>query len=149
VLVPQEPVEVPRPRGVKVVTILSFLEGLVLVALGGAVIAQRSDPSVVGGTASSGVAAALGVGLVALGLVAVFVGVELWRGHRWARLAVGGLQVINIGLGVRQTMTESGAGYWNGLFQIAVALTVLTLLFAGRSDAFFEPRATPRKSASL
>ena len=132
-----------RPRGVTVVTILSLLEGLVLLAVGGAVIAERNDPTIVGDTASAAVAAASGAGLAALGLGAIAVAVALWRGRRWARIAVAALQVVNIGLGVQLTLTQSGSGFWNGLFQIAVALVVLTLLYAGRSDAFFAVRRAP------
>jgi len=134
---------VSRPRGVKVVTILSLLEGLVLLALGGALIAGRNDPTIVGDTGGATVAVAGGASLVALGLAAVAVAVALWRGRRWARIAVAALQVFNVGIGVQQTLTQTGSGFWNGLFQIAVALVILTLLYAGRSDVFFASRRAP------
>jgi hypothetical protein len=63
--------------------------------------------------------------------------VSLWLGHRWARCAGAALQLVNLGLGVSQTLRQSGTGFWNGFLQIVLALVVLALLCAGRSDAFF------------
>jgi uncharacterized membrane protein YvlD (DUF360 family) len=142
----EEGAPVRRPRGVTAVAILVLLQALASLALGVGLIVGRNDASiqadVPGGT---WVAVAAGIGLVVFALAQAVVARSLWVGRRWARLVVAGLELVDVLLGVQVTLTQTGSGFWNGLVKMALALLVIALLYAGRSDEYFAGAASTRK----
>ena len=142
VVVEQGPVS--RPAGVAAVALLVVVQALLLLVGGVALLIGHDDPEVrelLSVDAPSGVALAGGGILVVAALAELVVAFSLWVGRSWARLLATVLQVLNLALGVRQTLSEAGSGFWHGVLQIAVALAVLVMLYAGRSDAYFAQAA--------
>ena len=141
----EEAAPVRRPRGVTVVAILVLLQALASLALGIALIAGRYDASVQadvpGGT---WVAVVAGIAVVVFALAQAVVARSLWVGRSWARLVVAGFELIDVLLGVQVTLTQTGSGFWNGLVKIALALLVIALLYAGRSDEYFAGKGSSR-----
>ncbi len=132
-----------RPRSITVIAILAVLQALAVLALGVGLIAVGDDPSVLAEfDGSSSLRIASGTVLIVLSFALLLVAGFLWRGAVWARLVIAGIELINIGTGVQQTLNQPGTAFWSALWQIGVGLLVLALLYSSRSDAFFR-RARP------
>jgi len=120
-----------RPRSVRLVTVLSWIEGFIDIAGGllllGIAGASVLDP-VQGGIL---VAGALGI---ALGLVLVFVTGGLLRGSRGSRIAVTVLSVFSMAPAV---VTLSLTLWVNGAITIGLGTAIIVLLWAGPARRHF------------
>ena len=130
-----------RPRSVRLVTVLSWIEGFIDIAGGllllGIAGASVLDP-VQGGILLAGAAG------ISLGLVLVFVTGGLLRGSRGSRIAVTVLSVFSM---VPAVVTLSLTLWVNGAITIGLGTAIIVLLWAGPARRHFA-RASRAPEAS-
>jgi hypothetical protein len=130
-----------RPVGVTVVAVIAFIQGIIGVLMGIGLIVERNNDSLIEHIGqSSGQIQTYGWIAVIWGVLALLVGWGLWNGGDWARILVAILEVLHVAGGVYLLFAWSGHYLWQGIWQIAVGLVVLWLLFNPRSDDFFASR---------
>jgi hypothetical protein len=130
-----------RPVGVTVVAVIAFIQGIIGVLMGIGLIVERNNDSLIEHIGqSSGQIQTYGWIAVIWSVLALLVGWGLWNGGDWARILVAILEVLHVAGGVYLLFAWSGHYLWQGIWQIAVGLVVLWLLFNPRSDDFFASR---------
>jgi hypothetical protein len=130
-----------RPVGVTVVAVIAFIQGIIGILMGIGLIVERNNDSLIEHIGqSSGQIQTYGWIAVIWSVLALLVGWGLWNGGDWARILVAILEVLHVAGGVYLLFAWSGHYLWQGIWQIAVGLVVLWLLFNPRSDDFFASR---------
>ncbi len=133
---------VGRPVGVTVVAVIATIQGIIGLAVGiGLIVEKNSDTLLSHIDQSSGTVATYGVMAIIWGALALLVAWGLWTGGGWARILVAILEILHVAGGVWLLFWWNGHYLWQGIWQIAVALFVLWLLFNPRADEFFEGRS--------
>jgi hypothetical protein len=91
-----------------------------------------------------GSSAILSYGIVAIvwAVVGLAVAWGLWTGKNPARILAGIVEVAQLAGGVYMLFAWSGHYLWQGVWQIAIALLVLWILFNRRADDFFAGRTS-------
>lgn len=133
---PAEPEPVPRPQGLTVLLVLTFIgatiglvSGLIAIVTGG--LLGSGGPGAAGSGSVPASGALLGLGILALveSVARLSVGWVLWQGYRWARLAMMGIIGVGILLSFVTLFQASdpyatGRGF-GGLLLPLIFLTVL------------------------
>jgi hypothetical protein len=130
-----------RPVGVSVVAIIAIIQATIAIVAGIGFIVERNSDSLLSHVdVSSDTILSYGVGAVIWGIVALFVGLALWKGANWGRIVVAIVEILYLAGGVYLLFAWGGHYLWQGVWQILIALFVLYLLFNPRADEFFEGR---------
>jgi hypothetical protein len=132
---------VPRPVGVTIVSVITFVQSFFAVLGGLALIVERNNSDLLAQVdQSSGRITTYAVAAIVWGVIAFFVALGLWNGADWARIVIGILQVVNIAGGIYLLFAWGGTYLWQGIWQIGIALLVLYFLFGARGGRYFEAR---------
>ena len=128
-----------RPTGVTIVAVILFIQVIAGIVAGIALLIERNNSSLLDHLdAKSNEVTAYGVVAIAWGVIALFVALGLWRGANWARFLVGIVEVLAIASGVYVLIQWDGTHAYSGIWQIAIGLFVLWILFNRRASEFFE-----------
>lgn len=136
---------VPRPFGVTLVVVLTWLAAIADFIGGIAILANADDRSMRSdlGLTVTEMRWTGGV-MIALGVITVMTAFGLGRGANWARALVAIVMCLHIASAVyalTQISWESQRNEaWSAISQVGIALLVLLVLFSARSDRWFEAR---------
>lgn len=87
-----------RPFGVSLLSLILIVAGVLQIGGGIFAFVQRNDEELLASVdATSSDLSTLGIVTIALGVVALLVGLAMRRGESWARTLVGVLALINVG----------------------------------------------------
>jgi hypothetical protein len=132
---------VPRPVGVTIVSVITFVQGFFAVLGGLALIVERNNNDLIAQVdQTSGRITTYAVAAIVWGAIAFLVALRLWNGADWARIVIGILQVVNIAAGIYLLLAWGGTYLWQGIWQIGIALAVLYFLFDARGSKYFYSR---------
>lgn len=129
---------VRRPVGVTVLMWLGVVQGLLLLAVGGLIVAVRDVPEVAGAleTTPAGVTA-VGAVFVALGLVRLVLAVALGRGSELVRSLFGAIATLQAGASVYSLVALRDIRFATA-WALAFAVLELWLLYGtDRAQEFF------------
>ena len=136
---------VPRPFGVTLVVVLTWLAAIADFVGGIAMLANAEDRSLrhdLGLTVTE--MRWTGGVMIALGVITVLVAYGLGRGANWARALIALVMCLHIASAVyalTQVSWENQRGEaWSAITQVAISLLILLVLFSARSDRWFEAR---------
>jgi hypothetical protein len=132
-----------RPVGVSVIAVVLTIQSIIAALLGVGLIVERNSDSLLEHV-DQGSSAILSYGIVAIvwAVVGLAVAWGLWTGKNPARILAGIVEVAQLAGGVYMLFAWSGHYLWQGVWQIAIALLVLWILFNRRADDFFAGRTS-------
>jgi hypothetical protein len=127
--------EVRRPRGVTVVAILVWVEGLFYVAAGMVILVNLENPGMLDRV--GGADLAIPAALASFGVALAFLGLSggLLRGTSWSRVLVAVLLLVSLVLAVY--VISGGVRIFAGILIAAVAVLALILLWTPRASVYF------------
>lgn len=130
---------IPRPVGVTVVAVLTWISGLLDIVGGSLLLVQAGVDAAV--AKLGGALPLIGSGLftVILGVVVIIVAVGLLRGNNTARVTITVLEGLSI-VGSVFLAIAYPPGAIGEYVSVAVAVVVIALLWMGRANAFFGNR---------
>jgi hypothetical protein len=132
-----------RPVGVSIVAVLLAVQSIIAVLFGIGLIVERNNSSLLEHIdRSSDTILTYGIFAVVWAVVGLAVAWGLWTGKNPARILAGIVEVAQVAGGVYMLFGWSGHYLWQGVWQIAIALLVLWILFNRRADDFFAGRAS-------
>jgi hypothetical protein len=128
-----------RPVGVTVIAVILFIQAIAGIVGGIAFIIERNNASLLDHVdAKSNEVTAYATVAIVWGVIALLVGMGLWRGGNWARVLVAIVEVLSVAGGVYLLIQWDGTHAYTGIWQIAIGMIVLYLLFNPRASEFFE-----------
>lgn len=129
------------PVGVALVGVLSLLNGVAAIVIGGLWLWASGDADVLGEVDTTADDAQIyGWTALILGVVIVLVSMGLLRGSRFARFLVLALMVLRIGIDVYALLEIEGYSWLQAAIGIAWALLIIIVLTTRRASAFFLQR---------
>ena len=137
----QDPARPPRrPVGITVLVVIGVVQGLVVVAVGALLtLVSRDEALVADTTLTQGMVLGIGMGVLAVGLLAVVLAVGLARGSNLVRSLYAGIATLEVAattfslLTIRDVRTA-------GIVGLALPAAVLWLLYGAPNTAeFFDP----------
>lgn len=129
------------PVGVALVGVLSLLNGVAAIVIGGLWLWASGDADVLGEVDTTADDAQIyGWTALVLGVVIVLVSMGLLRGSRFARFLVLALMVLRIGIDVYALLEIEGYSWLQAAIGIAWALLIIIVLTTRRASAFFLQR---------
>lgn len=131
-----------RPIGVSVLVFLVWLQALLQIVAGIALIFVRDQSDVLSETSlSSDDLLVVAIAAIVIGLITALVASALGRGSNFARWLVAIVTALNLAGGIYQLTAVHGKNEASGIVSIIVALLVLFILFGERgSREFFAGR---------
>jgi hypothetical protein len=120
-----------RPMGVSLLSILVIIAGALDVLAGILSISMRGDSDLlVELKGTQGEVTGLGTGLIILGVIAIVVGLMLWRGSAFARILVGVIALVRLVGAVWVFASFDRAQWYEGIGSLVIyALVAGYLLF--------------------
>jgi hypothetical protein len=129
------------PVGVALVGVLSLLNGVAAIVIGGLWLWASGDADVLGEVDTTADDAQIyGWTALILGVVIVLVSMGLLRGSRFARFLVLALMVLRIGIDVYALLEVDGYSWLQAAIGMAWALLIIIMLTTRRASAFFLQR---------
>ncbi|WP_084040409.1 hypothetical protein [Demequina sp. NBRC 110053] len=129
------------PAGVAFVGVLTLLNAVATMVLGGLLLWASGDAEVLGEVdLTADDAQIFGWSALVVGAITLLVGIGLFRGSRFARFLVITLMVIRIGLDVFALLAIDGYPWIQGAISIAWAALIIIMLTTSRASAFFHQR---------
>ena len=123
-----------RPFGVSLLSILVIIAGAFDVLAGILSISMRNDGDLLlelKGT--EGEVTGLGTGLIILGVIAIIVGVMLWRGSAFARILIGIIALVRV-VGMVWVFASFDRAHWyEGIGSVVIYALVAGYLLWGES----------------
>ncbi|GIG53261.1 DUF7144 family membrane protein [Demequina activiva] len=129
------------PVGVAFVGVLSILNGIAAIVIGGLWLWASGDADVLGEVDTSADEATIyGWTALVLGVIIVLVSVGLLRGSRFARFLVLTLMVLRIGADVFALIMVDGYSVVQAVIGIAWALLIIVMLTTRKASSYFLQR---------
>lgn len=138
---------VSRPIEVTIVAIMVFVQAGIEALSGAGLIAGSlmvSDVEIGGESLPPAVVTVIGSFSLLIAVIDVIVAIGLLRGNRAARMLVTILQILTILTSVLGFAAAAHGQLTADLFNLALAVVILAVLWSGRASAFFAQRRGAR-----
>jgi hypothetical protein len=130
-----------RPLGVTVLSVLTFLLGVMDVIVGLLFVFTRNNSEIkASAETTSEVLLVSGVLYLVIGLIYLAVSRGLWNGNNGSRIVVNVVSVINLAAGAWLLTQSAGSTRLQAAISILLAVILLLIVNSGRAKAYFLAR---------
>ena len=125
-----------RPAGVAIISVIAIAGGLLSLFGGGSVLSGMANGPFV-----------LAVVVIIFGILGLVLGIGLYTGMGWARMAGIAIYVVSIGLGIAEIVYGGTVGGVGGVIRIIAGVVIPAYLTRQNAKTFFgkgSPSPSPR-----